>query len=350
MPHPMISAFCLVVLFMPTTMSRARRVVFLPLAVFYWILLRSGRLGDDVFMTQLPSEARRRRRTDAPARDEFVELIGTEVVRFQEESAAFDDIAARILALDRGDLPCMTMLLFGGAASVDQLTAALRVRRSAVTATIERLQLAGYARRRPDGPGRNEARVELTEHARQWIERIWEPLREEGGRLLRGYSTDDLALMGTFLVRAREVQERQARRLRKWLDLPTSPARKSHLRGGLSPAALRRVQLFVEANLERPIHLDDLARRAELSLYHFARAFKLSAGMTPRAFVEQRRIERARQLLNQSPHSLAEIAVASGFGTQSRLTTTFKRQTGFTPAQYRRGRPHLPGGALQLNR
>lgn len=262
--------------------------------------------------------------------------MGTEVVRFQDESTAFDDVAARILALDRGDLPCMTMLLFGGPASVDQLTAALHVRRSAVTATIDRLQLAGYARRCLEG---DLSRIELTEHARQWIERIWAPLREDGGRLLGRYSTRDLALMRTFMVRAREVQERQVRRLRKWLELPSSPARRPHLRGGLSPAALRRVQVFVEANLERTIHLTDLAGRAELSLYHFARAFRTSAGMTPRAFVERRRIETAKRLIDESRQSLADIAVESGFGTQSRLTTTFKRRTGFTPAEYRRGRP-----------
>jgi AraC family transcriptional regulator len=269
------------------------------------------------------------------SRSQLIELMGTQVVRFQEESAAFDDVAAQILALDRPDLTCMTMLLFGGPASVDQLTAALHVRRTDITATIDRLQLASYARRRPES---EEARVELTEHARRWIERIWEPLREEGGRLLGSYSTRDLAVMSTFMVRARELQERQVRKLRKWLALPSSPARKTHLRGGLSPAALRRVQLFVEANLERTIHLDDLAGRAGLSLYHFARAFRMSAGMTPRAFVEQRRIERARQLIHQSHHSLAVIAVESGFGTQSRLTTTFKRRTGFMPAEYRRGR------------
>ena len=261
--------------------------------------------------------------------------MGSQVVHFQEESAAFDDVAAQILALHRSDLACMTMLLFGGAASVDQLTAALHVRRGAITATVERLLLAGYARRRPEV---DETRIELTEHARLWIQRIWEPLREEGGRLLGTYSTQDLALMSRFMVRAREVQERQVRRLRKWLELPSSPAGKTHLRGGLSPAALRRVQLFVEANLERTIHLTDLARRADLSLHHFARAFRISASMTPRAFVEERRIERARQLINESHHSLADIAVECGFGTQSRLTTTFKRRTGFTPAEYRRGR------------
>jgi AraC family transcriptional regulator len=283
-----------------------------------------------------PSTGAKARRVAAVAsRDALVASMGTEVVRFQEESTAFDDVAARILALDRGDLPCMTILLFGGPASVDQLAAALHLRRGVVAATIDRLELAGYARRRAEGEWTG---IELTEHAREWIERIWAPLREDGGRLLGTYSTRDLALMCTFMARAREVQEAQVRRLRKWLELPSSPARKSHRRGGLSPAALRRVQVFVEANLERAIHLTDLAGRAELSLYHFARAFKTSAGMTPRAFIEQRRVERAKRLIEETVRSLAEIAVESGFGTQSRLTTTFKRQTGFTPAEYRRGR------------
>jgi AraC family transcriptional regulator len=105
-----------------------------------------------------------------------------------------------------------------------------------------------------------------------------------------------------------------------------------------SPAALRRVQVFVEANLARPIHLHDLAARAALSPYHFARAFRTSTRMTPRAFVEHRRIEQAKRLLTDSSRSLADVAADTGHGTQSRLTTTFKRRTGFTPGAYRRGR------------
>ena len=286
-------------------------------------------------MKKLAADTPAGRPTSGLRRERLIDLMGFEVVRFQEESTAFDDVAARILALERGDLGCMTMLLFGGPATIGQLTVALRVQRSALVAIVDRLQLAGYARRRPEG---NAVCIELTEHAREWIARIWDPLREEGARLLGSYSTRDLTVMHAFLGRARAVQERQARRLRKWLTLPSSTATKAHRRGGLSPAALRRVQLFVEANLERTIHVEDLAARAGLSLYHFARAFRMSAGLTPRAFVEQRRIERAKQLMADSRHSLAEIAIAAGFSTQSRMTTTFRRRTGFTPAEYRRGK------------
>jgi AraC family transcriptional regulator len=60
--------------------------------------------------------------------------------------------------------------------------------------------------------------------------------------------------------------------------------------------------------------------------------------MTPRAFVEERRVERAKHLIKESDLSLADVAAGCGLGTQSRLTTTFKRRTGFTPAEYRRGR------------
>ena len=278
-----------------------------------------------------------RRATDA--RLELTEAIGQSVSRFQESSNAFDDVAAEILALERRDLSCMTMLLFGGASTAGALAAALHVPRGSVATILERLQLAGYARfERGDS-----VRVELTDHARKWIERIWAPLRSDGAELLDTFTTPQLAAMSGFLYRVCEILEAHTSRLRTWLAVPSSPARRAHLRGGLSPAALRRVQLFVEANLARPIHLQDMAARAALSPYHFARAFKQSAGMTPRAYVEQRRIEEAKRLLTASTQPLARVAVDVGFGTQSRFTSTFRRRTGFTPGEFRRGRTLASG-------
>jgi AraC family transcriptional regulator len=267
------------------------------------------------------------------ARRRLVEAIGRDVARFQENSHAFDELAAEVLALHRSDLPAMTLLLFGGPASVDAVAAALHVRRSAVAATVERLQLAGYARTQPGSD-----RVELTEHARTWIGRIWASLQEDGNRILGGYATAHLAVIAGFIRQACASQEARTAALRQWLALPSSPAKRPHLKGGLSPAALQRVQVYVEANLGDAMPLQDLAARAALSPFHFARAFKTSMGVPPRAFVERRRLERATQLLAETTRPITDVAVETGFGTQSRLTTVFKRHTGFTPAAFRRGR------------
>jgi AraC-like DNA-binding protein len=59
--------------------------------------------------------------------------------------------------------------------------------------------------------------------------------------------------------------------------------------------------------------------------------------MTPRAFAEEPRVAHAKRLLEETTRPVAEIALDAGLGTQSRLRTTFRRRTGFTPAAYRRG-------------
>jgi len=134
-------------------------------------------------MSSMTSRLRATRRTDERRR--LVQTIGRDVSRFQDASYGFDEVAAEILALPRSDLPCMTMLLFGGPGSADELSTALHTPRAVVGGTLERLQLAGYARFQPGG----SPRLELTEHARRWIERIWAPLQREGNRLLDRYPT-----------------------------------------------------------------------------------------------------------------------------------------------------------------
>ena len=94
------------------------------------------------------------------------------------------------------------------------------------------------------------------------------------------------------------------------------------------PCGSRRLQLFVEGNLERPIRLHDLATRAALSPLRFARAFTTSAGMTPRTFVEHRRIERAKRLLTGSIQPLADVAAASGFGAREPPDIDLRRKAG----------------------
>ena len=113
-------------------------------------------------------------------------------------------------------------------------------------------------------------------------------------------------------------------------DAPPAPAR-----GGLPPSAMRRVREHVEVHLSESMDLAELAGVAGLSVYHFARAFKQSIGVTPHYYLVHRRIERAREMLARSELPLSEIALAAGFSDQSHLARHFRRMLGMTPGQFR---------------
>jgi transcriptional regulator of acetoin/glycerol metabolism/AraC-like DNA-binding protein len=105
--------------------------------------------------------------------------------------------------------------------------------------------------------------------------------------------------------------------------------------GGLSPGAMRRVREYVEANLSDSIDLAKLAAVAGLSIHHFAREFKQSAGVAPHHYLIQKRVERAQDMLARTDLSLSEIAYAVGFSDQSHLARHFRQMLGITPGQLR---------------
>ena len=106
-------------------------------------------------------------------------------------------------------------------------------------------------------------------------------------------------------------------------------------RGGLPPGAMRRVREYVDAHLGENMDLAELASIAGLSVFHFARQFKQSAGVTPHSYLVQRRVERAQDLLARTDLALSEIAVAAGFSDQSHLARHFRQMLGTTPREFR---------------
>jgi AraC-like DNA-binding protein len=115
------------------------------------------------------------------------------------------------------------------------------------------------------------------------------------------------------------------------LKLP--PAPQAH--GGLSAATMRRVREYVEVHLGDSINLAMLAAVAGLSVHHFAREFKQSAGVTPHHYVTQKRVERAQEMLARTDLPLSEIANATGFSDQSHLARHFRNMLGTTPREFR---------------
>lgn len=104
----------------------------------------------------------------------------------------------------------------------------------------------------------------------------------------------------------------------------------------MTPAKLRRVVDFIEANLENDIGLSEIAGAAELSAFHFSRVFKLTTGETPYHYLRSRRIERARKMLLHGDVPLAELSLACGFANQSHFTAAFTREIGMSPGRFRR--------------
>lgn len=110
----------------------------------------------------------------------------------------------------------------------------------------------------------------------------------------------------------------------------------SRVRGGLASWQRRVVAQYVEDNLAEHISLAQLAGLAQLSPYHFCRAFKQSFGAPPHRYHTRRRIERAKMLLAKPNLSVTEIALEVGFGETSSFTAAFRRLSGQTPTGYRR--------------
>lgn len=116
------------------------------------------------------------------------------------------------------------------------------------------------------------------------------------------------------------------------LSIPITP--KNY--GGLPPATANRICEYVDSHLRENISLNVLAGIAQLSVHHFARAFRQSVGVPPHTFIVRRRVERAQQLMRSTHLSLSEIALAVGFTDQSHLSRHFRRLTGNSPGLARR--------------
>jgi len=121
------------------------------------------------------------------------------------------------------------------------------------------------------------------------------------------------------------------------VKLNGGPTRQDFARGGLSGWQQKRVADFVEANLAEDLRLSTLSGLIELSPYHFARAFKKSFGRSPHRYHVGRRIERAKALLAEQTQSITDIAQAIGFAETSSFSSAFRKVTGLSPREYRRG-------------
>jgi AraC-like DNA-binding protein len=97
------------------------------------------------------------------------------------------------------------------------------------------------------------------------------------------------------------------------------------------------VALWIEANSHREIELEDAARQAAVSPYHFLRLFSAALGVTPHQYLLRTRLRRAARRLAEDDKPVTEIAYDVGFNDLSNFVRTFHRAAGVSPLKFRQG-------------
>ncbi|WP_430787988.1 helix-turn-helix domain-containing protein [Actinoplanes sp. G11-F43] len=102
--------------------------------------------------------------------------------------------------------------------------------------------------------------------------------------------------------------------------------------------AIRRAISAMEENFSEPLTVDDLARAALFSKFHFSRVFHRATGVSPGRFLSALRLQKAKSLLVSTTLNVADISLKVGYSSVGTFSSRFSRSVGMSPTAYRRGR------------
>ncbi|WP_249225658.1 helix-turn-helix transcriptional regulator [Tardiphaga alba] len=114
-----------------------------------------------------------------------------------------------------------------------------------------------------------------------------------------------------------------------------SPAPHQPVMGGLAPKTLTRAIERLRSDSDADISLSALAAEAGLSRFHFGRAFKESTGLSPHAWLRQHRLDQAMTMLRYTDLTIASVAAALGYASQTAFAAAFRKLTGQSPSDWR---------------
>jgi AraC-like DNA-binding protein len=101
---------------------------------------------------------------------------------------------------------------------------------------------------------------------------------------------------------------------------------------------IQRGRNVMEGSLGRPLDLNQVAREATLSPFHFHRGFTRLFGETPHAYLTRRRMEQAAGLLQATEMPVTEVCLAVGYQSPGAFSTLFRKHSGVSPREFRRAR------------
>lgn len=94
---------------------------------------------------------------------------------------------------------------------------------------------------------------------------------------------------------------------------------------------------YILANQNSPLKLQDVATHFQVNAENLSRKFRKETGISINRYIQNAKIEAAKELLQNTSMTLSAISAKLGFSSQSQFTIVFKKITGITPGHYREG-------------
>ena len=145
---------------------------------------------------------------------ELIEELLHSMRAHEAANEAFDDLACEKLGINRTDLRCLNVVDNQGPMTAGRLAELSGLTTAAVTAVLDRLERAGYARRVRDQPDRRQVIVELTPRLAERGAAIWGPLGEEATARLERMSVEELTGVVEFFRFGIDLNQRHIERIR----------------------------------------------------------------------------------------------------------------------------------------
>jgi DNA-binding MarR family transcriptional regulator len=172
------------------------------------------------------------------ARADLLQQLEVTLRRVGAQSVLLSDTVAKLVGLNSTDLECLDLLELAGPTTAGRLAEHAGLTTGAMTAVIDRLERAGFARRLRDAEDRRCVRVEALPHHFRHIAGLYKGLAESTARLHEQYDDRQLAFIVDYLTRAlalaanhvtwlqtqRPLRQRKVQRPRRSRRMPTPAA------------------------------------------------------------------------------------------------------------------------------
>jgi DNA-binding MarR family transcriptional regulator len=176
-------------------------------------------------------------------RDRLLVSLDESLRKLGAQAVLISDLVATRVGINSTDLECLDLLQLAGPTTAGQMSTHSGLTTGATTAMIDRLERAGYVRRRRDPHDRRVVVIEVLAHCGSHIAPLYQPIQKEFEALHARYSSRELAIVVRYLTEALEAGARFAAWLQTQPSQSKHPIRLTHVtRGSFAEPVGRRAQ------------------------------------------------------------------------------------------------------------